>query len=63
MQYSEVKDLAVKELKSRIQETRTSLFDAKMKNTLGQMNNPLKIRSLRRDLARLLTALGSKVRK
>lgn len=35
----------------------TKLFDMKMKNSLGQLTGPHQIKSLRRDIARINTAL------
>lgn len=35
----------------------TKLFDMKMKNSLGQLTGPHQIRNLRRDIARINTAL------
>lgn len=61
MNYNEVKDLTVEELRKRLVGQREELFEIKMKASLGQVNNPLEIRSRRRDLARILTALSQKV--
>lgn len=60
MKFNEVKDLSEKELKTKIGELRFSIFEASMKNTLGQLTNPLSIRQMRRDVARMRTALRSK---
>jgi large subunit ribosomal protein L29 len=35
----------------------------KMKNSIGQLSNPLQIRFLRRDIAKVSTALSQKVSK
>lgn len=61
MKYQEIKDLNTSELKKKITSLKQDMFDAKMKNTIGQLANPLEIRSMRRDLARLKTVLTQKV--
>ncbi len=62
MKYQEIKDLTVEELRKRIVVTRTQLFQTKMKHSLGQVQNPIEIRDARRDLAKMKTALNSKLR-
>lgn len=61
MKYNDVKDLSAAELKKKKATLATDLFDAKMKNTLGQLGNPLEIRKIRKDLARINTALVQKI--
>jgi large subunit ribosomal protein L29 len=60
MNFKEIQGLTVNELKKRSRELRAELFTLKMKNTLGQVNNPLEVRTVRRSIARLLTALTQK---
>ena len=62
MKFADVKDLSQVDLNRRIRETKEKLFEAKMKNSMGQMNNPVSIRGMRRDIARLKTVLSSKSR-
>lgn len=60
MKFVEVKDLSEKELKTKMSELRFNMFESRMKNTLGQLSNPLSIRAMRRDVARIRTALRNK---
>ncbi len=60
MKFKEIKSLSIKELEKKIKEQNKDVFEMKMKNSLGQLNNPLQIRYARKDVARLLTALNSK---
>jgi large subunit ribosomal protein L29 len=57
MFYSEVSGLTAKELNKKKKELQTSMFDARMKNTLGQLPNQMVIRVARKDIARINTAL------
>jgi large subunit ribosomal protein L29 len=60
MEYAELATLSGAELKKRIKDTRATMFEARMKNALGQLANPMVIRQGRREVARLQTALNSK---
>jgi large subunit ribosomal protein L29 len=60
MKYTDVKELSVTELRKKRSAMRGELFEARMKNQLGQLGNPLEIRQIRKDLARLNTALVQK---
>ena len=61
MKFADVKDLSATELKKKKAALTTDLFDAKMKNQLGQLGNPLEIRKIRKSLARVNTALVQKI--
>ena len=61
MEYKEIQDLTVEELRKRRQAMSEELFQSKMKLTLGQLGNPLSVRTLRRDLARINTLLSAKL--
>ena len=61
MKYSEIKDFTVEELRKRIKSMREDLFEAKMKQSLGQLADPVEIRRKRKDIARVLTALNIKL--
>lgn len=61
MKFSDVRDLTVEELRKREKAVRTELFELKMKHSLGQVSNPLQVRSLRRDVSRIKTALTAKL--
>ena len=61
MKYTEIKDLSAVELKKKKTGLTQDLFDANIKNSLGQLGNPLEIRKLRKNLARVNTALVQKI--
>ena len=61
MKYEDIKDLTVEELRKRALSMREEAFQLRMKHSLGQINNPIEIRNLRRNIARVQTALSSKV--
>lgn len=61
MKFEEVKDLSAVDLKKKKTVLTKELFDAKIKNSIGQLSNPLVIRSLRKDIAKINTALVKKI--
>jgi large subunit ribosomal protein L29 len=61
MKYPGVSGLTIEELRKKTTELRGELFEARMKNQMGQLNNPIQVRNLRRDIARLQTALSQKL--
>ena len=50
------------EIQPRIGELREELFNLRFRNSMKQLDNPLKIRESRREMARLLTTLLQKER-
>jgi large subunit ribosomal protein L29 len=61
MKFTEIKDLSVAELKKKRAGLSQELFEAKIKNSMGQLPNPIEIRNLRKDIARINTAIVKKV--
>ncbi len=57
-----MRDMGVDELQLRVAELREELFNLRFRNSLKQLDNPLKIRESRREMARLLTVLNEKLR-
>ncbi|MFN8943614.1 MAG: 50S ribosomal protein L29 [Pseudobdellovibrionaceae bacterium] len=47
--------LSPSEITKQLKASGKELFEAKMKNKLGQLSNPLVIRKMRKDIARLET--------
>lgn len=59
MKFADMKNQSRLELTKKRDALKAEYFQAKMKNTLGQLSNPVQIRFIRRDLARVETALAS----
>ena len=56
------RDMTPDEIRTRVAELREDLFNLRFRNTMKQLDNPLKIRESRREMARLLTVLKEKER-
>jgi large subunit ribosomal protein L29 len=57
---AEFRDLGVDELQQRVQELDGELFTLRIQKAMGQLDRPLKLRDVRRDLARIKTVLREK---
>jgi large subunit ribosomal protein L29 len=55
-----LKDVSAKDLKARIQEDELRLKKLEFAHAISPLENPMSIRDLRKDLARLKTFLQSK---
>lgn len=59
---AELRDLSVEELREREAELDDQLFRLRIQKSMGQLEAPLKVRTLRRDRARVKTLLREKQR-
>ncbi|MDH4257987.1 MAG: 50S ribosomal protein L29 [Candidatus Aminicenantes bacterium] len=60
MKISDLRDLSEEELKSKEEEVKDQLFKLKFQHALGQLENALKLKNLKRDIARIKTILKEK---
>ena len=60
MKAKEIKSMTVSEIENKITESQDKLFKQRIQKSLGQSENPYKIRDTRRDIARLITILAEK---
>jgi large subunit ribosomal protein L29 len=56
MEYAELKDLTAEELRQKEAGLREELFKLRLRQATSQVENPMRIRQLRRDIARVRTA-------
>ena len=57
---SAIKEMTNDEITQRVSDLREELFNLRFRNSMRQLDNPLKIREGRRELARLITVLRQK---
>ncbi|MEE9441295.1 MAG: 50S ribosomal protein L29 [candidate division Zixibacteria bacterium] len=58
MRMETLRDLTKDELLQKRDELKQELFNLKLRRGLSQLDNPLKLRTLRRDIAKIETALS-----
>ena len=57
MKARELRDLSREDLLRKVDELRTELFNLRFQKAVGQLGNPMRIRQVRKDIARVLTVL------
>jgi len=57
---AEFKDLSADDLRTKEKELDDQLFRLRIQKSMGQLEAPLKVRTVRRDLARIKTLLRQK---
>ncbi len=57
MRLRELKELSVDELQTKEAELRDQLFKLRFQHALGQLESAMKIKNVRRDIARIKTLL------
>ena len=62
MKYSEFSGQSANELRKKKNELRGQIFEAKMKNSMGQLQSPASIKNMRRDIAKIFTVLNAPVK-
>ncbi|MGH7232874.1 MAG: 50S ribosomal protein L29 [Nitrospiraceae bacterium] len=60
MEVKELRDMADAELTEKEQQLQQEVFNLRFQLATGRMENPMKIRQARRDLARVKTVLNEK---
>ena len=62
MKQKEIKDLTISEITDRLKEEKGQLEKLKLNHAVSPIENPLKIRSTRRTIARLQTELTKRAK-
>lgn len=60
MKSSELKELSLKELEERIDNERNFLTKLKLNHAISPLDNPIKIRGIRRNIARFETEIKNR---
>ncbi|NAZ30651.1 MAG: 50S ribosomal protein L29 [Caldimicrobium sp.] len=62
MKAKELRELSIPELKERVAKLREELMNLRFQKTIHKLENPMRIRQVRREIARVLTILKEKER-
>lgn len=60
MKIKEIRELGIEELKKKVEDLRRELLSTRVARANQQLKNPLKLRDVRRGIARILTILREK---
>jgi len=62
MKASEIRDLSIEELRKRLADEEENLGNLRFQLATSQLESPIKVRTVRRDIARLRTLINEKQR-
>ena len=57
MKASEIRDLSVEEMQHKVVDLQQELFNLRFQHASGQLENPQKMKQVKRDIARVRTIL------
>jgi len=60
MKAQELRELSIPELKEKLSQLREELFNLRFQKSIHRLENPMRIRQVKRDIARVLTVLREK---
>ena len=60
MKINEIRDLSTQELEDKIKDLKEELFNLRFQNATNQLDNPMSIVSVKKDIARVKTVLKEK---
>jgi large subunit ribosomal protein L29 len=60
MKAKEIRDRSDDELRTGLGDLEEQLFKLRFQKSTGQIENPIKIREVRKDIARVLTVMGER---
>ena len=60
MNIKEIREKSTDELKKTLDEFKAELFDLRFQRATGSIDNPMRIRELKKSIARILTVLNER---
>ena len=60
MKIQDIRDLSTQELEDKVKDLKEELFNLRFQNATNQLDNPVRIASVKKDIARVKTILKEK---
>ncbi|MDR3178775.1 MAG: 50S ribosomal protein L29 [Oscillospiraceae bacterium] len=60
MKSTALKDLSEDDLQKKIKDLKSELFNLRFQHSINQLENPMRIRVVKKEIARVLTIVNSK---
>ena len=60
MKINEIRDLSTQELEDKLQDLKEELFNLRFQNATNQLDNPMRIVSVKKEIARIKTVIKEK---
>ena len=55
MKASEIKEMTLVEMQNKLADLREELFNLRFQHTVNQLDNPMRIKAVKKDIARVMT--------
>ena len=59
MKASELRNMSAEQLTAKLKELKAELFNLRFQHAINQLENPMRIQTVKRDIARINTVLSS----
>ncbi len=59
MKASELRNMSAEQLTAKLKELKAELFNLRFQHAINQLENPMRIQTVKRDIARVNTALSA----
>ena len=59
MKMNELRNMSAAELTAKVKELKAELFNLRFQHAINQLENPMRIQTVKRDIARINTVLSS----
>jgi len=60
MKISEIRNLSVEDLKNKLKDLKSELFNLRFQLAVNHLENPMRIKAVRKDIARVQTVIREK---
>lgn len=60
MKPAEIRDKSIDELYAQVDELNETIFNLRFQHATGQLENPMRMRTVKKDIARVLTVIREK---
>ena len=60
MKSAEIRELSMAELNQKLADLKTELFNLRFQHAINQLDNPLRLQAVRKDIARVKTVIREK---
>ena len=60
MKAAELRELSVDELNTKLKDMKAELFNLRFQHAINQLDNPMRMKAVKKDIARIQTVLQAK---
>jgi len=58
MKANEIRELSYVELQDKLNDLKEELFNLRFQHAVNQLDNPMRIKAVKKDIARIMTMIG-----